>query len=253
MKSIVRSRNISRRALAVALAASAGLLAACSSDNSTSAGPAEVEGSPVAVGSGTARTYIAFGSHGVATLGVKLTSAALDGLPTSDAMWMLPLPATVPGPWDHVMLNWNAQGHPPAMYQVPHFDFHFYIVDATQQAAITGGADTVTVPAQYVPKDYMSGVQSVPDMGVHWVDTLSAEFHGHPFDKTYIYGFSRGSMVFVEPMVTRDLLASHPDVSAPVKQPQAFQKPGAYPLTFSIRYDASAGVIRVALDSLTIR
>lgn len=253
MKRLVNYRNTSRRGLAILLAASTALLAACGSDSSTSAGPAEVDGPAVNVGNGTARTYIAFGSHGVATLGVKLTTSALDGLPTSDAMWTLPLPATVPGPWDHVMLNWNAQGHPPAMYQVPHFDFHFYIINESQQAAITGGSDTVTVPAQYVPQDYMSGVESVPDMGVHWVDTLSAEFHGHPFDKTFIYGFSRGSMVFVEPMITRDFLASQPDVSAPIKQPQAYQKPGEYPLTFSVKYDASAGLVRVALDSLTVR
>jgi hypothetical protein len=63
-------------------------------------------------------------------------------------------------------------------------------------------------------------------MGVHWTDTLAAEFHGHPFDETFIYGFYHGKMVFVEPMITRALLASHPDVTAPVKQPRAFNAAG---------------------------
>lgn len=241
----------SARALTVALALTS-LAAACSSDTAPPA-TRELDGPSVTVGSGSAHTFVLEGSDGASSIGIALSAGALDGLPTSDAEWRLPLPsgAAVP-PWDHATLDWNAQGHPPAVYETPHFDFHFYAIDTTAQAAIQGGPDTVTVPAANVPQDYASGVMAVPDMGVHWVDTLSAEFRGEPFDHTLIYGFYRGSLVFIEPMVTRTFLASRPNVAAPVKQPAAFARSGRYPTWYSVR-SASDGEVRVSLDSLRSR
>jgi uncharacterized protein len=229
------------------------LLAACGSDTGPTP-PHELDGTPVAVGNGTAMAYVMTSSGAATSIGVALSNAALEGLPSTDTEWSLPLPSGVSAPpFDHVMLNWNAQGHPPMPYMLPHFDFHFYTITTAEQAAITPGADTVTVPAQYVPTDYISGIQAVPNMGVHWVDTLSAEFTGHTFDHTFIYGFTKGTMAFLEPMVTQAYLASSPDVTAAVKQPDSFQKPGRYPAWYSVKADAAKGVVRVSLDSLTDR
>lgn len=248
-----RPRPVATRLRAGIVIALAALVAsACSSDTGPS-GPRELDGPTVAVGQGTAHTFVLEGSGGASSVGIALTPSALNALPNSDTEWTLPWPSggAVP-PWDHATLNWNVQGHPPAMYMVPHFDFHFYTIDATTQSAIAGGPDTVTVPAANVPQDFVSGVMAVPDMGVHWVDTLSAEMRGAPFDHTFIYGFYRGQMVFMEPMVTRDFLASRPDATAPVKQPAAFVRSGRYPTWYSVRTDAD-GTVRVSLDSLQAR
>jgi hypothetical protein len=229
------------------------LLAACSSDTSPVT-PTERDGTAVKVGQGSAYAYVVTGPSGTSSIGVALTPSALDGLPSSDAEWMLPLPAGVAtGPFDHVMINWNAMGHPPAMYMTPHFDFHFYTITPAAQSAIQGGNDLTPVPPSQVPPDYISGVQAVPDMGVHWVDTTSDEFHGQPFDRTFIYGFYHGSMVFVEPMVTRAFLQSQPNATDVVKQPQSFAQPGRYPTHYSVRMDAATNTIRVSLDSLAAR
>ena len=83
-------------------------------------------------------------------------------------------------------------------------------------------------------------------------DTLSAEFHRTPFTETFIYGFYQGQMVFVEPMVTLDFLASHPDVSSSVKQAEVYQTPGSYPASYRVRYDASQHATYIELDSLAI-
>lgn len=246
------TRSRSRLLTPLALAALA-LLAACGSDTGPTP-PHELDGTPVPVGNGTATAYVITNGGAPTSIGVALTNAALQGLPTTDTEWSLPLPTGVAVvPYDHVTLNWNAQGHPPMPYMLPHFDFHFYLITPAAQAAITAGADTITVPAQYVPKDYMSGIEAVPDMGVHWVDTLSAEFTGHTFDHTFIYGFTKGTMAFVEPMVTQTFLASAPDVTSPVKQPIAFQKAGEYPAWYSVKADPAKGLVRVSLDSLTDR
>jgi Domain of unknown function (DUF5602) len=229
------------------------LVAGCSDDTTAPGKTHELDGPTVAVGSGTARVYVLEQGDTPTSVGIELSAGALDALPDSMAMWQLPMPAgAAAAPWDHAMLNWNPQGHPPPeIYGVPHFDFHFYTIPVDAQMAIPGGPDTETVAPQYVPKDYASEVVSVPAMGVHWADTLAAEYHGHPFDRTFIYGFFHKQMVFVEPMVTVAYLQSHPDVSMSVKQPAAYQAAGRYPLASAVRWDAARQTFRISLDSLT--
>lgn len=236
-----------------ALAAGAFALA-CSSD-STAPVVEEVDGPPVTVGSGTAHAFVMMRGREPTTVGIAMTDAAFNGLPTTMAEFQLPLPSNVSAaPFDHATLNWNPQGHPPpTIYGVPHFDFHFYTISVAAQEAVQGGLDTTTVPSQYVPQDYVSELEAVPMMGVHWNDSLAAEWHGQPFDKTLIYGFTHGQLDFIEPMVTTAYLQTHPDITEPIKQPASFQAPGAYPTTYSIRYDAAHGLTRITLDSLTQR
>ena len=243
--------------VAVAALALVGALAiACGSDSTTApAAATEIDGPSVTVAGGSAHTYVMKSDTGVTSVGIALDDAALAALPDTDAMWELPLPSSAAvAPWDHAELNWNAHGHPPLdIYGLPHFDFHFYTITPSAQMAIAGGPDMTPVSAQYIPTDYQSQVMAVPMMGVHWADTLAAEYHGHTFDRTLIYGFYNGNMVFIEPMVTLDYLKSHPNASAPVKQSAAVQAPGRYPASYSVRYDAASKTTRIALDSLRTR
>lgn len=251
---MVWQKRAAQRALLIGMGAVAVCVATGCSD-STTPEVNEIDGESVAVGNGTARTFVVTTDNRPSQMGIELSSTALDGLPTSMTEWTLALPAGIAAPpWDHVSINWNPQGHEPAaIYGVPHFDFHFYAISPTEQMNIAGGPDNTPVPAQDVPQDYASQVISVPMMGVHWADTLSSEFHGTPFDKTFIYGFYHGNMVFVEPMITRAMLAAHPDVSAPIKQPSGFQKPGLYPDHYSVRYDPTSQSVRITLESLKQR
>jgi hypothetical protein len=246
------SRPVRGRALFIIAAALA--VAACSGDSTSPDAAVELDGPAVSVGNGTAQSFVMEHDNVVTSVGIKLSDGALDGLPADMSEWKLAMPngVSVP-PWDHMTLDWNPQGHePPGIYDIPHFDFHFYMIPGAEQAAIAGGPDDTPVEAQFVPRDYASQVISVPAMGVHWADTLSAEFHGTPFTATFIYGFYHGQMVFVEPMVTRDFLASHPDVSSSVKQADVYQTPGSYPTSYSVRYDASQHATFIELDSLTM-
>lgn len=248
------ARRVLTRAFVIgALAAGAAALA-CSSD-STAPVNKEVDGPSVTVGSGTAHAFVTMRGSQATGIGIALTDGAFSGLPGDMAEYELPLPTGVAAmPFDHATLNWNPEGHPPPnIYSVPHFDFHFYTISVTAQQAVQGGPDTTTVPAQYVPQDYVSEVIAVPAMGVHWNDSLAAEWHGHPFDQTLIYGFNHGQLNFIEPMVTTAYLQQHPDVTEPIKQPASFQVPGSYPTTYSITYDAAQHVTRVTLDSLVAR
>ena len=240
--------------LAIILIAVA-VLAGCDA-NDTHQDPRTRYGPAVSVGQGTAQTFVTIDEAGAPmALGIALSETALQGLPKEAVVFELDLPSDVPiPPFDHATLDWNPQGHEPeGIYGLPHFDYHFYTLSREERAQIPSGPDTTAIAAEYIPENYVSTVESYPNMGVHWVDADAPELHGATFDKTLLYGFSRGTLVFIEPMITKAFLESQPDVTLPVGQPAAFQQSGYYPVQYRIRHDAESGTYRMALIELTPR
>jgi hypothetical protein len=102
--------------------------------------------------------------------------------------------------------GWNPQGHePPGVYDVPHFDFHFYYISGSERMAIPGG-QPVTVAPQFLASGYGAPGPTVPAMGGHSEDLTGPEFNGGTFTQTFVYGFFNGEEIFVEPMLTQDYL-----------------------------------------------
>jgi hypothetical protein len=165
---------------------------------------------------------------------------------------VLHLPAKAPAtPFTHVVLNWNPHGHPPAgIYDKPHFDFHFYLISEKVRAGIqaTDQKTMLPPPAQNIPKGWIAWPEATSRMGVHWADMKSPEFHGQPFTYTFIYGAYDGKVSFFEPMITRAFLLSHPDVVAPIEQPEVPADQRFQPKQYRVRYDASRHEITVAMD-----
>ncbi|MDP4262822.1 MAG: DUF5602 domain-containing protein [Bacteroidota bacterium] len=244
----------------IVMSATVILFSACKKSSHSSNPSGSYFGTPVSVGNGKARSFVLLDDNGVpSSFGLRFSEDALNGLP-ADTMPGMPgimIRADVPdiaktAGLDHIIINWNPLGHEPApIYGVPHFDFHFYYVTDAVQNAIAGGPDMIPVNPQYIPKDYHSAVVAVPGMGVHWLDSLSTEFHRIPFTATFIYGFYKGDMMFVEPMITKAFLSGHPDFSAPVKQPAAFQKSGYYPLSYKVQFDNVNHEYVITLAGLT--
>ena len=232
-------------------------------------------GTPVKVGNGMARAYVvldAKSGQAPAEIGIALDEKALDGLP-ADALehsFDLELPAQAPAPYRFAELDWNPQGHvPPGVYDVPHFDFHFYIIPQSARDAIDPSDPQFAAKASnlptgsYVPPFYIvpgpPAAVAVPHMGVHWLDVRSPELQAllgnpagyQPFTKTFIYGSWDGQFIFLEPMVTRAYLLSHPDVTSPISVPAQYAQSGWYPSSYRVTYDAQAKEYRVALSGMT--
>lgn len=213
-------------------------------------------GSTVPIGNGVARAWVAVNTDGDPTsVGINLSANALEGLPDVDQQFVLFFPK-VKGRnfYNHMLVDWNAHGHePPGIYDQPHFDFHFYIIPNEERMAF-GPNDNVqfaNAPASmYVPSDYMLIPGGVPQMGAHWADLLSPEFSGHLFTKTFIWGSYDGSFIFWEPMITIAYLQTHPNETIPLRQPQAFQRDGWYPMNYKIAYSTSPNEYTIALTDL---
>ena len=235
-------------------------------------------GKPRALGAGTAATFLTTGGRGRARyLGIWFTADALDSLPEDthegpSHVTTLPLPAAADEtPFQWVTVDWNPEGHiPEAVYDVPHFDFHFYFADqqTVEQRVPPGQCDengdgtaefgvpcavqergTEPLATAQRPPGYVSTEETIPHMGNHWVDPNAPEFTGDPFTHTWIWGSFDGRLWFMEPMITTEFLRNlRGRVQADITMPRAFPKAGRYPTRYAVRYlraqDAYAVVLR---------
>lgn len=220
------------------------------------------------MGQGRAHAFITLDASGKPTaIGVRMSETALTGLPAeppSDAdgweyVLSLPKEAAVSG-YDHIVIDWNPKGHiPPGVYDKPHFDFHFYLINPEQREKITAkGEDLARAHKAPAPEFMAEGYvlpegTEVPRMGAHAIDPAAPEFNKLPFTKTFIYGFYDGQMIFVEPMMTKAFLETKPNVTDQIKLPKAYSKHAYYPTSYGVNYDAAKQEYDISLEGLVYR
>lgn len=174
-------------------------------------------------------------------------------------MFTLNLPSTTGAfPFNFVMLNWNPLGHPPTgIYDLPHFDIHFFMIPSNEVATIPGLPVTEMDPepalAKYIPGNYVMIPGRVPAMGSHWEDTTAAEYNRALFTETFLFGSYQSKVIFYEPMITVDYFLSDPNLTKPVPQPSAVQVDGYYPQEYKIVRNPKTKEYMVILADLTFR
>lgn len=230
------------------------------------------KGPQVALGYGKVRSWISVDHHGYPNeIGIEMTPEAFKNLTDEEDTKVPPEHATifVPlhfiakklTPFNHIGLNWNPHGHiPEGIFDVPHFDMHFYMISVAEQMAIpawspdTDAAFNLYPPEGYMPADYFTppgDATAEPQMGKHWLPINLGDFL--PFSKIMIYGSYNGNVIFVEPMITLDYLLSNEESSTSYSQPEHFAKAGNYPTKYNIYHDAATGNTYVTLSEFVAR
>lgn len=234
------------------------LLTSCEKDDSAS-GPNTYLGPSASLGNGTVSTFITEDANGdPVEIGVKISESALNNLPEEGLAYVLDLPGDAKTDfYTHVLLDWNPQGHePPGIYDLPHFDLHFYIIPKAERMAIAPddieGFENAP-DAMYIPTDYFMIEGGVPQMGSHWLDSKAPELGGETFTNTFIWGSFDGKFIFWEPMITRDYLLSMPDDIKDMKQPSAFRQDGWYGTKYKVSYSSSDKEFTVSMTDLKFR
>jgi hypothetical protein len=260
------------------------------------------------LGDGTVRTYITRDPRNddvPLEVGVAISERAMESLPMTAPMsmdhsmpgasskaapmpmsvFLLDLPDKNPTPYRFVQFDWNPQGHEPAgVYDLPHFDFHFYTVSRDVRSSILPSDPQYAAKAAAMPDSiyrapfYIDAATAakapaeaaaVPEMGMHWLDVRAPELQGlagHPenakvFAKTFLYGSWDGVFIFDEPMITRAYLRAKRDAKdpsvrdeiIPLSAPSRRSPGGYYPKAYRITYDGKAREYRVALTQLAFR
>lgn len=219
------------------------LLLACAKDDST---PARMLAPSLTIGNGKINAWSQFDAAGIPqAIGFTLSKGALDNLPpTGPTSYMLSVPDEVSQktPFQHIMVDWNAQGHePPGIYDTPHFDFHFYMQPMAETMAIPPYPQAAakfdkTPPADQIPTGFAKNPGGVPSMGAHWSDTNSPEFKGQKFTDTFVYGSYDGKVTFWEEMTTLAFIKTNPNTDLAIPLPAKYEKAGMhYPTRYGIK------------------
>jgi hypothetical protein len=236
----------------------------------------DAEGTPLAIGLSLSESALHAPPEGMTDGNRCFDHNADDVLdPHSEcAPWherALPLPMDVANrddmPFKWVLLNWNNHGHiPPGVYDVPHFDVHFYMEPIETVFSWVRGpcgpefircdqfeVATRPVPGEYMHPDYINVDAAAPAMGNHLVDPAAPEFQGEPFTRAWIYGSYDGRVIFYEEMVAQSWLQSKPDACFDIKTPPEVAVSGYYPNTTCSRFIPATGRTEITLEDFRYR
>jgi hypothetical protein len=156
------------------------------------------------------------------------------------------------------------------VYNVPHFDVHFYVNPDSERTAIRPGPCPQLVncddyelgkllpDAKYLAPDFTDVDAVEPGMGNHLVDPTAPEFNGQPFTHTWIYGLWNREVTFYEAMVTHETFAGLRDGTINngcfnFKLPSAWQETGWYPTKYCLRHHDNRSEITVSLENFVFR
>ncbi|GHA68480.1 hypothetical protein GCM10007389_21840 [Pontibacter akesuensis] len=217
-------------------------------------------GPETVIGEGTVRAWVQTAPNNKpVAIGLSMSKKVIASLPNEMTEYKLDLPKGLDiAPYDHVVLDWNPMGHPPMNYEHPHFDMHFYMISDEERKAIPGGPQqhTAAFAESFMPPSYVSAVDAVREMGVHWINKFSPELNGEHFTHTYIIGVNQEKIIFYEPMITlaylQGLDKGQKNVLK-VEQAPKVQRNGYHPLSYTIYNDAVEDEFDVSLTELQYR
>jgi hypothetical protein len=166
-------------------------------------------------------------------------------------------PKAAATPFKHALLDWNPHGHEPAgIYDLPHFDFHFYMTSEAERLQIPlyeqDSMKFKNYPAPgFMPENYFPIPGGVPAMGTHWPDAASGELNGQVFTQTFLYGSYDGKVTFYEPMITKAFLDANLAFTRSIGVPSKFAVAGYYPT--EMRIEKGNGVTNIILSDFKYR
>jgi hypothetical protein len=210
----------------------------------------------------------------VVEVGTTFSLATIEGAPAQMDMPMqmpptpvvalaLPEATVAKAGFTEFTFFWENEGHPPAPFMTPHFDFHFYLIPQAERMAIDcrDVAKPAELPAGYalpdeklppdlakmLGTDVLVGV-CVPQMGMHALP--AADLEGTtPFRGNMVIGYYKTKPIFIEPMISRAMLLEKKSFELPI--PAVPGLTGPHPTTFRADYDEQAQTYRFVFTNFT--
>jgi len=247
--------NATRIALAAAPVPLVGLLAAALVHT-----PETTESSCAIVLESDVCTWVTMQGTTPVEMGATVPLSLVEAVPgEAEMVWPPQELASVPMPAaaraalgvDHLGINWEANGHPPTTFLTQHFDFHFYSITEAEVRDIdcADPAKPTALPATYALPDLeIPGMGTlvglcVPSMGMHAMP--GHEVHDtEPFQASMLLGYYGGRAIFLEPMISRDLLLQRSDFTLDMPEAPAGTRDDRYPTRFRAEYDGAADAYR---------
>lgn len=239
-----------------------------------SAPAAEMQGECVDVYGGQVCTTARMKDGKVTLVGATIPIAAIENAPSEGEMeaWppvalakpKMPEAATKASGFTELTMYWEPHGHPPGPYLTPHFDFHFYFVPADEVAKIdcsdTGKPAELpkgyTLPDVNLPPEMAKMIGRptlvglcVEQMGMHAVPEAEM-VAGKLFTGDIIVGYYQGKPLFVEPMLTKELLMKKQSFEYAIPSIPGYT--GTMPTRFLAKWDEGQQAYHFVLSGFTM-
>jgi hypothetical protein len=130
---------------------------------------------------------------------------------TERVLW---LPRIKGLPFQWMLVNWQSFGHgPPHVFDLPHFDLHYFIQDYEARNLIRTGPcglvmnckdlarSQLPVPERFHPPGF-DGPGASGRMGNHIANTRAPPYTGEPLTQAFAYGTYGGHISFWEPVLS---------------------------------------------------
>lgn len=206
-----------------------------------------LDGPPVDVFGGEVQGFARETDGAVDQVGLRMPFVSIEnaaGSAPSSFVIELPERAREAARFDHVRLDFYPAGHgPPGVYDTPHFDVHFYLIDVATREGIACPETAVSaerLPAGYtIPGlDAEPGGTCAPQMGVH---ALNLEGQAMPFTSALIFNYHAGELVALEAMIAKDYLETLQTFTTVIPRPAALPAGVRLPETFTATFDERRG------------
>ena len=219
-----------------------------------------IEGECGSVYDGQVCTWATLSGDRVVEFGATVPIRAIESAPLDlEMVWPPPSVAVLSLPdevtralgFNHLMINWEHHGHPPPLFAVPHFDFHFYTVDPAEVAAMDCSdlskpsqlPDGYALPDVTIPEVGELVGLCVPGMGMHAMPAAEID-QTEPFGASTIVGYYKGDVIHVEPMVARAKILAAESFQLTVPSVPGLGANVTWPTHFEAVYDESTQTYR---------
>lgn len=192
--------------------------------------------------------------NALVAIGLTIPAATVKATPKKRSE--APFPMTGAGLVQSANLQWHPTGHEPEhVYDVPHFDVHFYTITEKVRGSIVPGSSLAKVmPAKAIlPPGSILAPGYVPGMGMHDIPASQPEFNHGKFSVSPIIGYWNGELAFFEVMFTKTWLLQNQDKTGPFPQPASVHQHGLYPTRYAVHYDKAANAYQVSLTDFRNR
>lgn len=187
--------------------------------------------------------------NAIKEVGMTLPAAAVDAAPTdktapnTEVTFKVPDVVKAQTFINHLEVDFKPNGHPPTQYQVGHFEFDAVSIDEDEVEAIDCKNATVPDPSR-IPDGFAllpaPGGKCFAKTGTYATNQRAPENQAtNPakFTTSFQLGYYAGSLLFLEPEATREVMAAHQSFSMPIPAPAKLGKSTLYPGTFTATYD----------------
>jgi hypothetical protein len=210
---------------------------------------------PVAWPGTGAKTVVQLDARKRPTLiALMIPGALIDALPKKRSEAVYPVQGA--GLVQTANLQWHPLGHEPEhVYDMPHFDVHFYTISEAVRGGIVPNAPAgkVLPPKPNLPPNVIVAPGFVPGMGMHVIGKGQPEFNGGTFTVSPIIGYWDGNLAFFEVMFTKQWLVQKSGKAGAFPQPASVKRHGSYPTRYHVSYDKAKDVYQVAISDFIER